>query len=126
MLRGIFMPAGVTPDQVAFYVDLFQKVRATPDWQKYTEDAAFKNTFMTGPQYVDWVGKAESDPQGPDAGSRVHREVGMSEAPRRSRGRREARVASRLTAADALAEHYALCSKEAATAAVHRERQETA
>src|SRR5207344_2207224 len=25
MLRGIFMPAGVTPDQVEFYVDLFKK-----------------------------------------------------------------------------------------------------
>ena len=30
MLRGIFMPPGVTPDQVAFYVDLFKKVRETP------------------------------------------------------------------------------------------------
>ena len=28
MLRGIFMPPGVTPEQVAFYVDLFKKLRA--------------------------------------------------------------------------------------------------
>ena len=29
MLRGIFMPAGVTKEQVDFYVDLFKKVRET-------------------------------------------------------------------------------------------------
>ena len=28
MLRGIFMPPGVTPDQVEFYVDLFKKIRS--------------------------------------------------------------------------------------------------
>ena len=48
MLRGIFMPAGATPDQVAFYVDLFKKVRATPEWKKFMEDGAFNDTFMTG------------------------------------------------------------------------------
>jgi tripartite-type tricarboxylate transporter receptor subunit TctC len=60
MLRGIFMPPDVKPDEVAFYVDLFKKVRETPDWKKYTEDAAFKNTFMTGKEYVDWVSQAET------------------------------------------------------------------
>jgi len=60
MLRGFFMPAGATPDQVAFYVDLFKKVRATPDWKKFTEDAAFNDTFMTGPEFTDWVKKAEA------------------------------------------------------------------
>ncbi|MCC6867228.1 MAG: tripartite tricarboxylate transporter substrate binding protein [Burkholderiales bacterium] len=59
MLRGIFMPPGVTPDQVNFYVDLFKKVRETPEWKKFTEDAAFKNTFMTGKEYADWVANAE-------------------------------------------------------------------
>ena len=29
MLRGIFMPAGVTKEQVDYYVDLFKKVRET-------------------------------------------------------------------------------------------------
>ena len=48
MLRGIFMPAGVTQEQVAFYVDLFKKVRETPDWKKFMEDGAFNQTFMTG------------------------------------------------------------------------------
>jgi len=60
MLRGIFMPPGVTQDQVDFYVDLFKKVRALPEWKKYTEDAAFNDTFMSGKQYVDWVSNAEN------------------------------------------------------------------
>jgi putative tricarboxylic transport membrane protein len=34
-------------------------VRATPEWKKFTEDAAFKDTFMTGKEYVDWVAQAE-------------------------------------------------------------------
>ena len=60
MLRGIFMPAGVTQEQVDFYVDLFKKVRATPDWKKFSEDAAFNDTFMSGKEYTEWVGKAEA------------------------------------------------------------------
>jgi len=60
MLRGIFMPAGVTQEQVDFYVDLFKRVRELPEWKKYTEDAAFNTTTMSGKEYADWVGKAES------------------------------------------------------------------
>src|SRR6185295_8391304 len=35
MLRGIFMSPGVSQDVVDFYVELFKKVRGTPDWQKF-------------------------------------------------------------------------------------------
>src|SRR5581483_2544151 len=59
MLRGIFMPAGVTKEQVAFYVDLFQKMRQTPDWKKFMEDGAFNDTFMTGDEFAKWVEAAE-------------------------------------------------------------------
>jgi tripartite-type tricarboxylate transporter receptor subunit TctC len=59
MLRGIFMPAGVTQDQVNFYVDLFKKVRETPDWKKFMEDGAFNQTFMAGADYAKWVDSAE-------------------------------------------------------------------
>ena len=60
MLRGIFMPPGVTQEQVDFYVSLFQKVRALPEWQKFIEEAAFNNTFMSGKQYTDWLQDAEN------------------------------------------------------------------
>jgi putative tricarboxylic transport membrane protein len=32
MLRGVFMPAGVPKDAADYYVELFKKVRATPEW----------------------------------------------------------------------------------------------
>ena len=60
MLRGIFMPSGVPQDVVNFYVELFKRVRGTPEWQKFMEDGAFNQTFMAGKQYVDWVANAES------------------------------------------------------------------
>jgi tripartite-type tricarboxylate transporter receptor subunit TctC len=60
MLRGIFMPPGVTQDQVDFYIDLFKKVQALPEWKKYTEEAAFNTTTMSGKPYVDWLTKAEA------------------------------------------------------------------
>ena len=59
MLRGFFMPAGVPQEAVDFYVDLIKKIRETPDWKKFKEDAAFNDTFMSGKQYADWVKNAE-------------------------------------------------------------------
>lgn len=59
MLRGIFMPAGVPKDAVDFYVELFKKVRATPEWKEFIERGAFNQSFMTGKQYRDWVAAAE-------------------------------------------------------------------
>jgi tripartite-type tricarboxylate transporter receptor subunit TctC len=59
MLRGIFMPPGVTPDQVKYYLNLFAKVRALPEWKDFMEKGAFKQTIMSGDEYVDWLGKNE-------------------------------------------------------------------
>jgi putative tricarboxylic transport membrane protein len=64
MLRGIFMPSGVTPDQVKYYVDLLEKVRQTPEWKKFMEEGAFNQTALTGKEYADWVAKAEQVHQG--------------------------------------------------------------
>jgi putative tricarboxylic transport membrane protein len=60
MLRGIFMPGGVSQDQVNYYIDLLKKVRATPDWKEFTEKAAFNQSFMTGPEFVTWLTGAEA------------------------------------------------------------------
>jgi putative tricarboxylic transport membrane protein len=59
MLRGIFMPGDVKPAEVAFYVDLFQKVRATDDWKGFMEQGAFNQTFMAGAEYRQWVEAAD-------------------------------------------------------------------
>jgi putative tricarboxylic transport membrane protein len=59
MLRGIFMPAKATKEQVDFYVDLFKKVRETPEWKDLMKNGAFNTTFMTGDEYTKWVAKEE-------------------------------------------------------------------
>ena len=60
MLRGIFMPAGATKEQVDYYVDLFKRVRETADWKKFMEDGAFNTTFMSGPEFTKWLEKTEA------------------------------------------------------------------
>ncbi|MFN7085556.1 MAG: Bug family tripartite tricarboxylate transporter substrate binding protein [Burkholderiales bacterium] len=60
MLRGIFTTPGVSKDVVDFYVNLFKKVRETPEWKKFMEDGAFNQSFMTGAEYVKWLEKAEA------------------------------------------------------------------
>ena len=60
MLRGIFMAPGVTQDQVAYYVDLFKKVMATPEWKKLMEEGAFNTTQLSGREYADWVAREEA------------------------------------------------------------------
>jgi tripartite-type tricarboxylate transporter receptor subunit TctC len=69
MLRGIFMPPGVSDDQVKYYLELFKKVRALPEWKDFMEKGAFKQTALTGKEYFDWLGKNEQ----------LHREL-MKEA----------------------------------------------
>ena len=60
MLRGIFMAPGVTPEQVAYYVDLLKKVRETQDWKDFMEKGAFNTTSLTGPEFVKWLTAAEA------------------------------------------------------------------
>jgi putative tricarboxylic transport membrane protein len=59
MLRGIFMTPAASKDQVDYYVDLFQKVRATDEWKKLMNDGAFNQKFMTGADYTKWVATEE-------------------------------------------------------------------
>jgi putative tricarboxylic transport membrane protein len=55
MLRGIFMSPKATKDQVEYYIELFKKVRATPEWQEFMKSGAFNTTFLTGADYAKWV-----------------------------------------------------------------------
>ena len=59
MLRGIFMPSGVTDAQRDYYVELFKKVRETPEWKEFMERGAFNQTALTGDAYRNWVAKEE-------------------------------------------------------------------
>ncbi|MGD9785336.1 MAG: Bug family tripartite tricarboxylate transporter substrate binding protein [Hyphomicrobiaceae bacterium] len=59
MLRGIFMPAGVKAEEVAYYVDLIKKIAATDDWKEFMQKGAFNQTMMSGDAFKDWVAKAD-------------------------------------------------------------------
>ena len=59
MLRGIFMPGGVTEAQRNYYVDLLKQVRALPEWQEFMERGAFNQTALIGEDYRAWVAKEE-------------------------------------------------------------------
>jgi putative tricarboxylic transport membrane protein len=59
MLRGVFMPPGVSAEQTQFYVDLLAKVRATSDWADFMNKGAFNQTTMSGQTFFDWLGKTE-------------------------------------------------------------------
>src|SRR3977135_2702761 len=48
MPRAMFLPGKVTPEQQAFYVDLFQKVTQTAEYKDYMEKQALKPIFLTG------------------------------------------------------------------------------
>ena len=52
------MAPGATPDQVNYYVDMFKKVRETPEWKDFMEKGAFNTTFMSGDEYKKWLKEA--------------------------------------------------------------------
>ncbi len=59
MLRGVFMPAGVTTEQVAFYQGLFDKVRATPEWAELMQNGAFNTSALKGEAFTAWLEREE-------------------------------------------------------------------
>jgi tripartite-type tricarboxylate transporter receptor subunit TctC len=59
MLRGIFMPAGATPPQLAFYENLLARVRETPEWRDLMQQGAFNTTTLTGEAFRAWLEREE-------------------------------------------------------------------
>jgi putative tricarboxylic transport membrane protein len=55
MLRAMFLPGKVTPDQTAFYVDLFKKVSETSEYKDYMEKQALKPIFLTGKEMLKFL-----------------------------------------------------------------------
>jgi putative tricarboxylic transport membrane protein len=49
--RTMWLPSKVTPDQVAFYVDIMKKVQGTPEWKEYVERTSQTSTFLTGDEF---------------------------------------------------------------------------
>jgi putative tricarboxylic transport membrane protein len=59
MLRGMFAAPGIKKEQQDFYVEVLRKVTETPEWKKYITDNGLKAAFLTGPDFVKWVGEQE-------------------------------------------------------------------
>src|SRR5262252_3880982 len=55
MLRAMFLPGKVTPEQTAFYVDLFKKVSQTAEFKDYLEKQALKPIFLSGADMVKFL-----------------------------------------------------------------------
>jgi putative tricarboxylic transport membrane protein len=59
MLRVFMLPGKVAPDVTKFYVELLQKVIATPEWKAYVKNNALKPTVMIGDELRAYMGKDE-------------------------------------------------------------------
>ena len=75
MLRAMFLPGKVTPEQQAFYVELFHKVTQTAEYKDYMEKQALKPIFLTGKDMVQFLEEDDAQQQVADDGSRFRREM---------------------------------------------------
>jgi putative tricarboxylic transport membrane protein len=53
--RTVWLPGKVTPDQVAFYVDLMKKVQQAPEWKEYIERTSQTDTFLAGDAFQKFI-----------------------------------------------------------------------
>jgi len=60
MLRGIFAAPKVKKEVQEGYVALFKQVTETKDWKDYLEKYALKGAFLSGEDYVKWLGQKEA------------------------------------------------------------------
>jgi putative tricarboxylic transport membrane protein len=59
MLRGFLLPAGVTPEQRAFYTELLRRVSETPEWKEYAARNALLDRFVSGAQFEQFLREDE-------------------------------------------------------------------
>ena len=55
MLRAMFLPGNVKPEEAAFYTDLFKKVTQTAEYKDYMEKQALKPVFLTGAEMMKFL-----------------------------------------------------------------------
>jgi tripartite-type tricarboxylate transporter receptor subunit TctC len=53
--RTVWLPLGVTAEQVAFYVALMKKVQAAPEWKEYIDQTSQTSVLLTGPSFDKFV-----------------------------------------------------------------------
>ncbi|CAH1694857.1 Putative tricarboxylic transport TctC [Hyphomicrobiales bacterium] len=55
MMRGIFLPKDVTPEQVAFYTDMLRKVSESQEWKDYMTQNALVPDFRSGAEFLEFL-----------------------------------------------------------------------
>lgn len=55
MPRTVWLPAGVTGEQVAFYRDVLAKVRDTEEWRTWLRRGSQGDVFLSGPELADYI-----------------------------------------------------------------------
>lgn len=60
MPRTVFLPGRTTDEQVAFYADLFGKVRETEEWRDWLARGSQSDFFLTGTQFADFIRRDEA------------------------------------------------------------------
>lgn len=59
MMRGIFTSPGATPEQVAYYNQLLDQVRALTEWKAFIQRGALNPTVLQGQPFADWLDKTD-------------------------------------------------------------------
>jgi tripartite-type tricarboxylate transporter receptor subunit TctC len=60
MLRGIFGAPGLSKEAQDWYVNLLKKVAETPEWQEFTDKGGLRRAFLSGADFVKWLGETEA------------------------------------------------------------------
>lgn len=60
MLRGIFGPPDMPKEALEWYQGFLKKVMATPEWKSFMDKGAFKESWLTGPEFVKWLEQTEA------------------------------------------------------------------
>lgn len=60
MPRTVWLPTGVTDEQVDFYLDVLAKVRDTEEWRAWLTRGSLSDVFMSGPDMVAYIESDES------------------------------------------------------------------
>ncbi|MBD8066148.1 tripartite tricarboxylate transporter substrate binding protein [Devosia sp. PTR5] len=60
MPRTVWLPAGVTDEQLAFYVDMMEKVSQTPEWQEYVANTSQTGRFLAGEELASFIDNSET------------------------------------------------------------------
>jgi len=59
MPRTVWLPKGVTTEQVAFYQALLSKVRETDEWKAWLKRGSQTDAFMSGSELTDYIAADE-------------------------------------------------------------------